>query len=122
MLRLTRWRRRVGDQKVGGYCVLSFPDSAESRWLDQIPTPGTRIRDHGERGYWGRVWVVDEVMQSGAMTYIVFCVGWSQYRDNLRYRAGGELDMADKLLDLARLTRETVAEGRRRRKYRDYMP
>jgi hypothetical protein len=48
--------------------VVITPDSAEIRWVPAVPSPGVRI--HGRfRGTW---LVVDEVLQSGAVTYTVF--------------------------------------------------
>ena len=69
MLRLYRWRLHYGQRRPRVYCVLLFPSSTESRWLDKVPTPGTRIRrDSGQRP----VRVV-EVLQSGRNTYTVVC-------------------------------------------------
>ena len=48
--------------------VLITPDSSEIRWVSTVPKPGERI--HGRFG--GTGIVVDEVTQSGAMTYTVF--------------------------------------------------
>jgi hypothetical protein len=122
MLRLRTWLRRSERRSGGGYCVLRFPDSTESRWFDQVPTPGTRIYSHHGHFYWGQVWVVDEVLQSGRDTYTVFCVGRSEYLDGLRHRSGGKPDLAAELLELARRTSETVTERRRRWKYRNSQP
>jgi hypothetical protein len=48
--------------------VVITPDSSEIRWVPAVPRPGVRI--HGRfRGAW---LVVDEVLQSGAVTYTVF--------------------------------------------------
>jgi hypothetical protein len=115
-------RRTWKYRNVGGYCVLSFPNSAESRWLDQIPPPGTRIHSYREYGYRRQTWVVDEVLQVGGITYVVFCVGQREYLDKLRNRPGFQPDLAAELLELARRTRETVSERRHRRKYRYYIP
>jgi hypothetical protein len=47
--------------------VLITPDSSEIRWVSAVPRPGERI--HGRfQGTWI---VVDEVLQSGVMTYTV---------------------------------------------------
>lgn len=99
--------------------MLVFPDSTESRWFDRIPTPGMRLRDAGDR-CWGRTYVVDEVLQSGAETYTVSLVHRRQYVRNLRERS--ESDLAAELLELARHTRETFDEARRRRRARNYWP
>jgi hypothetical protein len=131
MLRLPTWRW-PSHRTVGVYCVLVFadntesqrlvPETTETRWLDKVPTPGTRIRSREGWGYWGQTWVVDEVLQSGRDTYTVFCVGQSRYLDKLRNRPGLQPDLASELLEAARRTRETVAQGRRRWKYRRYIP
>ena len=48
--------------------VLVTPDSSEIRWVSAAPKPGMRM--HGRfQGTW---LVVDEVLQTGAMTYTVF--------------------------------------------------
>ena len=120
MLRFDMWLRRSPRRSGGGYCVLRFPDSTESRWFDQIPTRGARIYSHRGHFYWGHVWVVDEVLQSGRNTYTVFCVGRSEYLDGLRERSGGKPDLASELLELARHTGETVTERRRRWKHRKF--
>jgi hypothetical protein len=122
MLRLHRLRPPVKHRNEGAYCVLRFPDSIESRWLDRVPTPGTRIRSHGGHGYWGRMWIVDEVLQSGNDTYTVTCVGRAEYLDKLRNGPGFKPNLAAELLELARRTRDTVTEQRRTRKYRHYVP
>jgi hypothetical protein len=122
MLRLPKWRLPSRHRDVGGYCVLVFPHSAEYRWLDQIPTPGARIRDCEGDECWGRVWVVDTVLQSGRNAYTVFCVGRDQYLDKLRNPRGFLPDLDVELLELARNTRETVSERRRRRRYRYHLP
>jgi hypothetical protein len=120
MLRLGRRRLFSKHGEDGGYCVLSFPDFAESRWLDQIPTPGTRIR--GGYDPWAQIWIVDKVLRSGRNTYTVFCVGRDQYLDNLRNPRGFLPDLDAELLELARHAKEAVTERRRRRKYRGYLP
>jgi hypothetical protein len=122
MLRLGTWLRRSERRGVGGYCVLRFPDSTEGRWFDHVPTPGTRIYSYRGDFYWGQVWVVDEVLQSGRDTYTVFCVGRREYVDRLRHRSGGKPDLAAELIELARHTSETVTERRRRWKYRNSQP
>jgi hypothetical protein len=48
--------------------VLITPDSSEIRWVSAVPKPGERI--HGR--FSGACLVVDEVLQSGVMTYTVF--------------------------------------------------
>jgi hypothetical protein len=105
----------------GVQCVVRFPDSTETRWFDKPPSPGTRILSNGGGGYWARVWVVDEVLQSGRDGYTVFCAGRKEYLDNRR-RSDGRLDLADELLELARHAHATVSDVRRRRKYRKYLP
>ena len=120
MLRLPTWRWPFARATTRRYCVLVFPDSTESRWFDRIPTPGTRLRSDGGDDYWGRTYVVDEVLQSGKDTYTVFLLERRQHVRNLRERSEG--DLAAELLELARRTNETVNEARRRIKYRDYEP
>ena len=48
--------------------VLITPDSSEIRWVSAAPKPGVRIPGR----FPGEWLVVDEVLQSGAMTYTVF--------------------------------------------------
>ena len=48
--------------------VLVTPDSSEIRWVSAVPKPGVMI--HGR--FPGAWLVVDEVVQSGVMTYTVF--------------------------------------------------
>src|SRR6476659_1321456 len=48
--------------------VLIAPDSSEIRWVSAVPKPGVRM--HGR--FPGAWLVVDEVVQSGVMTYTVF--------------------------------------------------
>jgi hypothetical protein len=118
LLRLPVWRWPFARATTSGYCVLVFPDSSEGRWFDRVPAPGTRLRSRG--GFWGRTFVVDEVLQSGISTYTVFLVDRRRYVRNLRERSDG--DLAAELLELARRTNDTVSEARRRRKYRGYLP
>jgi hypothetical protein len=89
--------------------------------LRELPTPGARIHSQGGHYYPGRVWVVDEVLQSGSDTYTVFCTGRDEYLEHLR-GSSRHADLGEELLELARHTVATVKEQRRRRKYRDYMP
>ena len=103
------------------YCVLRFPDSTESRWVSELPIPGGRIYSHGGHYYFGRVWVVDEVLQSGRDTYTVFLVARDEYVEHLR-RGSVYPDLGEELLELARHAAATVNEQRRRWKYRDYLP
>jgi hypothetical protein len=119
---MLRLHRRVNHGDVGAYCVLSFPHSTEFRWLDQIPTPGTRIRDCGGHGPWAQPWIADEVVQSGRDSYTVFCVGRDQYLDNLRNPRGFLPNLDAELVELARRAMEVVTETRRKKKYRDYTP
>jgi hypothetical protein len=120
MLRLPVWRWPFARPTTSGYCVLVFPDSTETRWFDRIPTSGRRLRSHGGHAYWGRTFVVDEVLQSGRNTYTVTLVDRREYLRNLRARSEG--DLTAELLELARRTSETVNETRRRRRYRGYLP
>jgi hypothetical protein len=64
--------------------------------------------------------VVDDVLQSGDAIYTVFLVDRRQYMRNLRERSEG--DLGAELLELARQTKETVNEARRRRRARNYWP
>jgi len=48
--------------------VLITPDSSEIRWVSAVPRPGARI--HGR--FPGAWLIVDEVLQTGVMTYTVF--------------------------------------------------
>jgi hypothetical protein len=106
MLRLLRWRLPFGHSKRGAYCVLLFQNSSEVRWLDEVPVPGSRIR-----GPSGRVRVT-EVLQSGRAVYTVVC----GRRDG---PPEAPLLLATELLEVAR---RKVEEGRRKRKYRHYIP
>lgn len=117
MLRLFK-RRSPKRPDAGVFCVLLFPDSAENRWLERLPPPGTRIRSR--RG--GPRWVVDVVLQSGRDTYTIVCVGRREYLDALRHRSDRPPDLAAELLEAARRTSEFVAERNRRRRFRNYLP
>jgi hypothetical protein len=119
MLRLRTWRWPSARETTSGHCILVFPDSTEDRWFDRIPTPGTGLRSRRVQGYWGRTWVVNEVLQSGKDTYTVFLVDRREYARNLRDREG---DLAAELVELARRANESVNETRRRRQNRDYLP
>jgi hypothetical protein len=114
-LQLPTWLRRRGRFRTGVYCVFRFPDSTESRWLEELPTPGTRVRSRE-----GSRWVVDEVLQSGRETYTVHCVARRAYAKGLRERAADERDLAAELLEVARHTSESVTERRHRRRYRPF--
>lgn len=103
------------------YCILRFPDSTESRWLSELPTPGTRIYSDGGHYYFGKAWVVDEVLQSGRDTYTVFLVGRDEYLEHLR-RGSLHPDLGEELLELARHAAATVKEQRRRWKHRSQLP
>ena len=48
--------------------MLLTSDSSEIRWVPAVPEPGERIPGR----FPGRWLVVDEVVQSGVMTYTVF--------------------------------------------------
>jgi hypothetical protein len=100
------------------YCVLVFPDFNETRWFERLPKPGMRIRSAGGHGYWGRTWVVDDVLQSGRDLYTVFLVDRREYIRKRRDRS--EADLATELLEVARRTNESVQEVRRRKK--NYLP
>ena len=117
MRRLFKWRpSKHADSGV--LCVLLFPDSAENRWLERLPPPGTRIRSrHG-----GRRWVVDVVLQSGRDTYTIVCVDRREYLDALRHRSDRPTDLPAELLEAARRTSEFVTERNRRRRSRHYVP
>jgi hypothetical protein len=105
------------------YAVLVFPDSTEARWLETIPTRGTRIRDRGGDSVWGSTWVVDEVLQSGVDMYTVHCVSRSVYLGRFRERLDDRThDLPAELLEVARLTRDLVSEQLRARKRRKYLP
>jgi hypothetical protein len=118
-LRLRASRRGAG----GVYAVLVFPHSTETRWLERLPTPGTRIRDRGGDSFWGRTWVVDEVLQSGLDTYTVHCVSRGEYRGRFRERLDDRThDLSAELLEVARSTRDLVSEQVRARKKRNYLP
>ena len=112
MLRLRHWRHRFARAPTSVYCILVFPTSTEGRWLNRLPCPGTRLRNHGGHVYWGRTFVVNEALQSGKHTYTVFLVDRRQYLQNLRERSSG--DLAAELLELARRTNEAVEQARRR--------
>ena len=116
MSRLFR-RRPPKDADSGVFCVLLFPDSAENRWVERLPRPGTRIRSRQ-----GSVWVVDVVLQSGRETYTVFCVDPREYSGALRRRSDGASDLAAELMEAARRPSETVTERSHRRRFRDYKP
>ena len=48
--------------------VLITPDSSEIRWVSAVPEPGETLHSR-----FGEAWiVVDQVLQSGPMTYTVF--------------------------------------------------
>ena len=117
MLRLFK-RRAPIRHDAGVFCVLLFPDSAENRWLERLPPPGTRIR--GREG--GAVWVVDAVLQSGRETYTVFCVDRREYNSSRRRRSDGASDLSAELLEAARRTSEAVTELSHRRRFRHYKP
>ena len=115
MLQLPNWRHLFAPAPTSVYCILVFPNVAEGRRLNRLPSPGTRLRSHGGHFYWhhwGRTFVVNEVLQSGKHTYTVFLVDRRQYLENLRERPDG--DLAAELVELARRTRETIEEARRR--------
>src|SRR5688572_10230171 len=116
-LRLPTWLRGRGRFDTGVFCVFRFPDSTESRWLEELPTPGTRVRSRE-----GSRCIVDEVLQSGRETYTVHCVARRAYVKKLRDRAADERDLAAELLEAARHTSEGVTERRHRRRYRPFRP
>jgi hypothetical protein len=116
------WLRATRRGTGGVYAVLVFPHSTETRWLKTIPTPGMRIRDRGGDTYWGRTWVVAEVLQSGVDMYTVHCVSRGEYLDRFRERLDDRHDLSAELLEVARLTRDLVSEQLRARKRRRYIP
>jgi hypothetical protein len=122
MLRRHQWHVPFKCPNAGVRCILSFPRSTETRWLEKPPSPGTRIRDHGGHGYRAQVWIVDEVLRSGRDTYTVFCIGRSEYLDHLRNGAGFQPDLDAELLEAVRRMKSAIAEGRRRWTYRHYLP
>jgi hypothetical protein len=109
--------RRKGS---GASCVVRFPDSVETRWFDKLPTPGMRLRSQHGDPYWGRTWIVDEVLRSGRDNYTVFCVGRDEYMDKLRSGSDRKPDLQTELLELARRANDAVAEYQRKR--RRYIP
>jgi hypothetical protein len=111
-------RRRHSDAYHG---ILRFPDSTESRWFSRLPARGTRIRSQPWGIYRGKVWVVEEVLQSGRSTYTIFLTDRSEYLDRLRHGAERP-DLADELLELARHTGATVNEQRRWWRHRRSRP
>jgi hypothetical protein len=118
MLRLLE-RLLAGRRRSNAYyCVLRFPDSTESRWFSELPTPGTRIYSH-PGFYFEQLWIVDEVLQSGRDTYTIFLVGRNEYLEHVR-RSALYPDLGEELLELARHTRATVSDRRRRRNHRHY--
>jgi hypothetical protein len=122
MLRLPKWRVPfVRPRTDPVLCVLVFPDSTESRWFERVPSPGSRIRSEGGHYYWGRTWVVEEVLQSGINTYTVFLASRRDYA-RTRRESAGDVDMAAELLELARRAGATVEETRRRRRARRFLP
>jgi hypothetical protein len=104
-----------GGNEYRYYCILRFPDSTENRWFSHLPTPGTRIWSHGGHWNYGRIWVVDEVLQSGRDTFTVHLVSRNEF---LERRQDRKPDLAADLLELARHTSATVSERRHRWKYR----
>jgi len=81
-----------------------------------------RIVSHGGHYYFGKPWIVDEVLQSGRDTYTVFLVARSEYLEHVRDRSHGTPDIAAELLELARHASATVTEQRRRWKHRHDQP
>jgi hypothetical protein len=122
MRQLFGWLAPSKPGRAGGHCVLRFPDSMETRWFDQIPTPGMRIRTHYGGDFCGRLWVVNDVTQIGGDTYAISCVERDEYLHNLQQRPGGKPDLSAELLERARRTTESITEERRKRKYRHYQP
>jgi hypothetical protein len=110
-----------GRSRTGGYCVLRFPDSTETRWFPRVPTVGARLRSRGS-GTGSRTWVVEEVLQSGRDTYTVFLVSQADYVEAQRSRPDRGPDLFDELLDLARRAGDSVAERRRRWRSRNELP
>ncbi|HJR94522.1 MAG TPA: hypothetical protein VJ807_03745 [Gaiellaceae bacterium] len=81
-----------------------------------------RLRSKRGDPYWGRTWVVGEVLRSGRDTYTVYCVGRDQYMNHVRSGSNPKPDLQTELLEVARRTSEAVSEQRRRWKNRHYMP
>ena len=109
--------------------VFRFPHSAEIRYLETPPVPGTRVRTSD-----GRVWVVDELLASGQKTYTAYCVARqeqlrtprlrpaSQAQDVARPASRAREDLATRLLELANRSIHAPASIRRRYKMRNYIP
>ena len=74
------------------FLVLIFPDSSEFRWVDELPKVGSEIRSQS-----GRQRRVEETLQSGVMTYTVYCGAKHQ-------GFGATRDLAADLLEGARRT------------------
>ncbi len=71
--------------------VLITPDSSEIRWVLAAPKPGAKVPGRFQ-GTW---LVVDEVFQSGAMTYTVFASKAPQgVLDQAREVAGDAVERA----------------------------
>jgi hypothetical protein len=83
--------------------VIRFPDSAEIRHLDGVPSPGTRLRSAS-----GNEWLVAEALRSGRDTYTVFCVGREEPKEadipSAQTRLSVVGEVADELLQRARRT------------------
>ena len=78
--------------------VVVTPDSSEIRWVPEVPEPGVRLPGR----FPGEWLVVDEVLQSGVMTYTVFCSTAPE----------GRMDHAmDQALDLAAGALDRVQES-----------
>jgi hypothetical protein len=78
--------------------VLVTPDSSEIRWVPEVPKPGVRVPGR----FPGEWLVVDEVLQSGVMTYTVFGSTAPE----------GRMDQAiDQALDLAAGALDRVQES-----------
>jgi hypothetical protein len=97
-------------------CALVFPRYTETRFLERLPSPGARIRDH-----WGNSWIVTDVLQSGQRTYTVFAGTMQDYRESL-HRSSGGVDLSAELLNLARQSATVTAKTRRRWRNRNRPP
>jgi len=74
--------------------VVVTPDSSEIRWVPEVPERGARLP-----GRFPESWlVIDEVLQSGVMTYTVF--GSTAPEGRMDHAIDQALDLAAGALDL----------------------
>ena len=85
--------------------VVLFPDSSESRWVNEPPRLGSKLRSQ-----YGDSWRVADVVQSGVSMYTVDC----------RTQNPGPAVTRDLARDLFDGARKTVRRRERRR--REYLP